>query len=379
MARKKSAKDLPELEQLERIASLNKNEQIQLIRDLERSQATERAKRRDAERRFRQSETELRSTEASLTRMLDLEGAATYRKYAKAAKRKGKSQATAIVCANDWHVEQTIDSATVGGVNEFNLDIADKRISRLWEKAAYLIEFARKISNIDEVIVWAGGDLINGIIHEEFQQTNSIGVTQACDYVRDHLVSGIRYLAEKTKCSHLRFLANFGNHGRVHPHKRTHTAHSNSFEVGIYSNVIALIKADRDLAKMFSHEVAKGPILKADIQGWACRFNHGDNLKFHGGQAGITGPVNKAIANWNQVYDYAELDVIGHFHQFLTTPNFVACGCLCGYDPYAASINAKWQLPSQTLIVVDREYGKVITEPIFCEERPDAHHKRQSS
>jgi len=379
MARKKSAMSLPELEQLERIAALGEDEQIQLIRDLERSQATERAKRRAVERRFRQSETELRATEAALTRVLDLEGTETYRKYATASKKSGKSQATAIVCANDWHVEETIDPASVGGVNEFNLDIADRRIARLWKKAAYLIEFARKISDVDEVIVWAGGDLINGLIHEEFQQSNSMGMNDVLDYVRDHLVSGIKKLAHDTKCSHLRFLGSYGNHGRMQPHKRIHTARQNSFEVSIYSNVIALITADRELAGMFSYEVADGPLLIADIQGWRCRFNHGDNLKFYGGLAGITGPVNKAVAAWNQVYGYAELDVIGHFHQFLTTPNFVACGCLCGYDPYAASINAKWQLPSQTLIVVDRAYGKVMTEQIFCEERPDAHHQRSAT
>ncbi len=379
MAKKKSAKDLPELEQLERLAILSKNEQIQLIRNLERSQATERAKRRDAERRFRQAETELRSAEASLARMFDLDDTETYRKYGKAAKRKGKSQATAIVCVNDWHVEQTVDPATVGYVNEFNLQIADRRIARTWEKAAYLIEFARRISNIDEVIVWAGGDLINGIIHEEFQQTNSMGITESIRYVRDHLVSGIKHLMEQTKCSHLHFLGSYGNHGRMHPKKRIHTAATNSFEVVIYDSVRAVIKVDRVLAKKVSFEIAKGPMLEADIQGWHCRFNHGDNLTFHGGQAGLTGPANKAIANWNQAHDYAELDVIGHFHQFLATPNFVACGCLIGYDPYAASINAKRQVPSQTLIIMDREYGQVMATRIFCEERTDARNQRNAS
>jgi len=361
-----------ELEELERIAELSADERVQHVRRLERDNAKERAARHQSERKYRQSEVELAATEADLARLLYLKENAMQRQYG--AKHRCKAgQATAIVCVNDWHTEQTIDPDTVGGVNEFNLQIADKRIARTWERAAYMIDFARKISNIDEVVVWAGGDLINGMIHEELQQANALGPGDATLHVQDHLVSGIRFLMKETKCAHLRFLANYGNHGRTTQRRRIHTAASHSWEYVIYVNAAQILSQDPSFRGKFSYHVERGEMLKTQIQGYNCRFNHGHNLRYYGGVGGIMVPVNKAIAAWNRSHGFAELDVIGHFHQFHSTPNFVACGCLCGFDPYAESIRASWELPSQTLIVMDREYGKVMAERIFCEERVDAH------
>lgn len=373
MAKKKPAEALRELEQLERLASLSSDEQLSQLRDHERKLTRERAARREAERRYRQAESELATVEAHLEHMLEVQDEHTLLKYGKAKKRRGSSQATAIVCVNDWHTELTVDPATIGGVNEFNLDIAERRIARTWERAAYLIEFARKISKIDDVVLWAGGDLINGMIHEEFQQTNSLGPTDAISFVRDQLVSGIHYLIQETKCSHLRFLANYGNHGRANPQKRVHTAASHSWEYGAYDTVVKLVKTDTACSKKFSYQLTRGDMLKTTIQGWPVRFNHGDGLRYGGGIGGIMIPVNKAVAAWNQTHGHGELDVIGHFHQFLTTPNLVMCGSLIGYDAYAQSIRARSELPSQTLIVVDQEYGKVMALQIFCEDRTDDH------
>jgi hypothetical protein len=374
MAKRKLAEGLRELDQLERLAKLSEDERLQYTRDLERNVARERAAKRELQRQLKQSEKELAATEMSLDRALHLQDTATLRNYEKAKKRRrGSSQATAIVCVNDWHTEQTVDPATVGGVNEFNLEIANRRIERTWDRALYLIDFARKISNIDEICLWAGGDLINGMIHEELQQTNALGPADAVGHVRDRVLVGIQRLMKETKCGHFRFLANYGNHGRANPQKRIHTAASHSWEYEMYVTIAQVIQADRVLARRFSHQITRGEMLKTEIQGFNCRFNHGDTVRYGGGVGGIMVPVNKAVAAWNKSHGQAELDVIGHFHQFVTTPNFVACGCLIGFDPYAQSIRATAEPPSQTLIVMDQEYGKVMTLQIFCEERTDAH------
>jgi len=371
MAKKKPEDALRELADLERLAVLSDDEQLQQIRRLERDFTKERAKRREAEKKYKHSEKELIVTASNLERMLYAQDNASIRKYESVKKRRTKSKATAIICVNDWHTESTIDPDTIGGVNEFNLEIADRRIKRTWEKSAYLIDFARKIVPIDEVAVWAGGDLINGMIHEELQQSNGLGPGDAILHVQDHLVSGIKYLMKETKCAHLQLLANYGNHGRVNPNKRIQTACTHSWEYTMYCNAARIMESDRSLGKKFSHSIERGATLKQDIQGHRCRFHHGDQLRYSGGVGGLMTPVNKAVAAWNHTHGVAELDVIGHFHQFITTPSFVACGCLCGYDAYAASIRCKAELPSQTMIVMDQDYGKIMTLQIFCEDRTD--------
>jgi hypothetical protein len=103
-----------------------------------------------------------------------------------------------------------------------------------------------------------------------------------------------------------------------------------------------------------------------DIQGHNVRFHHGDAIRYGGGVGGVTVPLRKKIAQWNK-RRRADLDVLGHFHQFIDAWDYVVCGCLVGYDAYALEIGAEFQRPTQTFIVIDRDFGKVLTVPIFCE------------
>jgi len=371
MAKKTAGDGLSELEHLERLAKLTESDRLQYTRDLERSISRERQAKREALRQVKTYEKELSASEAALGRMLHLQESTALRKYEKAARRgKSSSKATAVVCISDWYTEQTIDPHTVAGVNEFNLEIADRRIARTWDRACYLIDFARNISNIDEVCLWAGGDLINGMIHEELQQTSSLGPADAIEHVRAHILAGVRLLMKETKCKHFRFLANYGNHGRAPMKKRIATAASHSWEFGLYTTVAQIIQSDRTLAKRFSAQIARGELLETQIQGYNCRFTHGDTVRYHGGVGGIATPIAKAVAAWDASHGRADLTVLGHYHQFWNAPHFVANGCLCGFDPYAQSIRAKSDHPSQTLIVMDQEYGRVLATQIFCEEHP---------
>jgi len=368
MAKKKQAEALRELDTIKQAADLSADDQLRYIRDIECKLTQARASKRATTRKLAQAEADLVQTEDKLEAMLHLNSKAASRKYTAPKKRRGRGQATAIVCVNDWHAEQTVESSLVGGINEFNRQIADTRITRVWDQSLFLIDFARKICNIDEIVLWAGGDLMNGMIHEEFQQTNWAGPTDAAVYVQNHLITGIDTLLRGSGCKNLRFMANHGNHGRSTEKKRPHTQHAHSWERLIYSNVASYYDSNKKVRAY----IEPGPVLHTEIQGHICRFSHGDTIKYMGGQAGIMGPASKAIQAWNQQHGVAELTVIGHFHQFLTTTNFVACGCLIGFDPYAQYIRAKAEAPTQTLIIMDREHGKTLTFQIFCESKPNA-------
>src|SRR5271157_3321203 len=54
------------------------------------------------------------------------------------------SESVAVIVASDWHIEEQIIRAQVSGLNEFNLEICDKRVTRFWQGAMRLIEIMNR-------------------------------------------------------------------------------------------------------------------------------------------------------------------------------------------------------------------------------------------
>jgi len=61
---------------------------------------------------------------------------------------------------SDLHVEERVDPAQVNGLNEYNLDIADRCIGRMAEAYEWLLHDARY--DCREGVVWIGGDTFSG-------------------------------------------------------------------------------------------------------------------------------------------------------------------------------------------------------------------------
>lgn len=271
-------------------------------------------------------------------------------------KRSTKGGCTAIICANDWHLEKQIKPSTVSGLNEFNLDIARRRIDRLWEKAVYLTEFFRNIADVDETILWCGGDMINNYLHDEDVEGNFCGPAEAIGLVEDHIATGIDHIVPD------RVICNYGNHGRSTRRNRPATGWKTSWEYIAYEH----LRKTYDIP----FQIAQGYLSYTDVQGYKVRFHHGENVKYYGGVGGLTIPMNKAVQQWDKSRR-ADLTINGHFHQYLDYWSWVSCGCLCGFDAYAQSIKAEFQEPTQTIIFVDKTRGKVLSCPIFVEKPGD--------
>ena len=274
-------------------------------------------------------------------------------------RKSHKGQATAIVCLNDWHCEERVDSDTCNGLNHFNLDIAEKRVAKTVERSLHLIEFMRGLSNIQDMVVWLGGDLINGYIHEELQEGNFLGPTEAILFVQELVSAALKSFDKHAGMKHIHVVTSMGNHGRSTQRRRISTGYKTSWEWMAYNN----------LSKQFPNltwQVEKGYHSIVDVQGHAVRFHHGDAIQFQGGVGGVHIPLRKKIAQWNKS-KRAALDILGHFHQYADDYYYVLAGCLVGYNAYANFIGAEPQSPTQTLVVMDRSVGKVACLPIFCD------------
>jgi hypothetical protein len=276
---------------------------------------------------------------------------------------KPSGQATAVIVLSDWHVEETVDPSTINGLNEFNLEIAEQRIKKVFENAVMLIEGARHTSCIKDLVVAVLGDMITGYIHEELQETNSLSPTEASLFVQDHLVGGLEFLKKHSGCRSITVPAVSGNHGRTTKKNRSgSTEYRNSYEWLLYKQMERFYRSDPKI----KWKVENGKHNWLDIQGHDVRFSHGHAFQYNGGVGGAFVPIRRKIGKWNETRK-ADWDAFGHLHTHIKDESWCMNNCLIGYGAYALDIGAKCTRPSQTLIVFDQKSEPpVLVQEIFC-------------
>lgn len=277
---------------------------------------------------------------------------------------KPSGEATAILVLSDWHVEETVDPATVNYLNEFNLDIAAARIKRTFEKAVTLIEAERQMSNIRDLVVAILGDIITGYIHDELVETNSLSPTEACIFAEDHITGGLNYLKKESGCKSIIVPTALGNHGRTTPKMRISSAHANSYEWYMYKHLERCYRND----PIIKWKVENSYHNWLPVQGKDMRFHHGTPIKYKGGINGASVPILRKISQWNMA-KYAWWDVFGHLHIYQPGEHYLANPSLIGYSALSEIFGGFWP-PMQSLMIVDRSRSiPVSVKPIFCEEK----------
>lgn len=258
--------------------------------------------------------------------------------------------ATAVLMCSDWHIEETVDPKTVNGLNEYNPTIARARIARMAEAFCWLVRDKR--FSIRDAILWLGGDLITGYIHEELMESNFMSPVQAVLWVQDEIEKMIRTILRDTDLERIVIPCNYGNHGRTGLKTRIQTGAANSFEWMLYHN-LANRFADE---KRVQFNIADGEHLYVNIHDKVARFQHGDAVRYHGGVGGLTIPLRKAIAQW-QTVRRADMDHFGHWHTYTDVPGFAVNGSMIGFNAFALHIKAAFEPPAQAFYLWDRKRG----------------------
>lgn len=269
------------------------------------------------------------------------------------------NEATAFAIGGDWHAEETVDPKTVNGLNEFSLDIADKRITKFFQGIVRLTEINRSGTRIDNLVLSLLGDLMTGEIHEELEEANGLSATQTILWLRKRIVGGLRYLLKNGGFKKITVTCNYGNHGRNTKKTRHATGASHSYEWMLYQVL-------KDDVPEVEWVIADGYFVFIEVYGRVFRIHHGDNIQYGGGVGGLTIPAEKAIAQWNKsrpVY----CDIFGHHHTAMQNPRWICNGSLIGYGPYSLAIKAGFEAPQQTYFLVDSKRGRTGTWPIFLE------------
>lgn len=271
----------------------------------------------------------------------------------------GTSEATAVMVASDWHIEEKVDPNVVSGLNEYNLDVAQKRTTKFFKSGLRLVRLLQQDVRIDNLVLALLGDFISGDIHEEVAEVCQLPPTEAIILAQNTIISGIDFLLNNSNVT-LTVPCHSGNHGRTTRTTRFATENGHSLEYLLFC-LIASHYRHEPRVKM---QIATGMHSYLDIYGKTLRFHHGHAVKYNGGVGGIYIPVNKAIAQWDKGRR-ADLDVFGHFHQHIPAPKFVCNGSLIGYNSFALSIKADYEPPQQSLFLMDKKRGRTCSWPIL--------------
>jgi len=274
-------------------------------------------------------------------------------------------QATAIVMASDWHVGERVDAHTINWLNEYNPDIAQARAQRFFANTLRLVRSARRDVTIEHLVLWMGGDLITGYIHDELEESNYMSPIEESIFAKSLFLGGLKLWKESGGFKRITVVTSFGNHGRTTMKRRISTGYKNSFEWMLYRDMASIYKDD----EVVRFQVENGYFNYLNVYGRELRFHHGDNIKYGGGVGGLTIPLVKYIQRSNSQRK-AAADFIGHYHQrmpFNPVHAFSVNSSLIGFNAYAQSIGASPEPPTQNFQLLDEKRGFTVAAPILVE------------
>lgn len=285
----------------------------------------------------------------------------------KREKTSGVREMTAVVLASDWHVEEPVVAANVAYRNEYNLVIAKQRIERFFAGIIWNIEHQRASGRIAirDLILWLGGDLITGYIHEELVESNALSPTKTCLWLLPLLRDGIVTLLEVLQLDHIEIPCSNGNHGRTTPKTRIATGAANSFEWLLYNTLAREFAAMGE--KRVHFEITESPHQYVQAYDFTLHFHHGDSLKYMGGVGGLAIPLLKAVPAWDSI-KYAHFHHVGHFHQLSDFGRAMVNGSLIGFGAYSQWIKAAYEPPQQMMYFLDKQRGKCLSTPLWVGE-----------
>ena len=270
--------------------------------------------------------------------------------------KSGTSEATAVMCASDWHVEENV-GGEVSGLNTFNLEIARYRATRFFQKGLRLTNLLAQDIKIPTIVLPLLGDFITNDIHDTDQ--NEVTPIFALIEAQNMIISGIEFLLSESNYN-LVIPCHSGNHARTTQKTQFASENGHSLEYLMYLHLASYFRDDPRVKFV----IPEGMHSYVQIYDQTIRFHHGHAVKYGGGVGGIYIPVNKAIAQWNKGR-HADLDVFGHFHQMRDGGNFICNGSLIGYNAFALSIKADYEVPKQALFLIDKKRGRTCTWPIL--------------
>ena len=263
---------------------------------------------------------------------------------------------------SDVHIEQTVEKESVLGNNEYNIEIAKKRVRNYFNNLVLCINDDR----VETVIFACLGDIINGLIHDEYLMSNGLMPMDAVQLGQSLIYSGLRFILENTKVKKLLFIGVVGNHSRTTKKIWTSGAYKMSYEYLMYKNIQTLCETEGLPIEFVIPNADKAVIDMED--GNRFLFEHGDAVRSTGqGVCGIYPALGRYRLKIKETIRQTKL-FIGHYHQCCTMTGVTVNGSVVGQDNFALRNGFAPERPAQMYEVYDSSIGLLNTRQIYCDQ-----------
>ena len=282
-------------------------------------------------------------------------------------KKKHSGPGVPTLFLSDLHWGEKVHPTQIGGVNEYNTQIAHERLRTCVDRAMHLLHILDNDNRYPGIVVILGGDMVSGDIHEELAESNEMHTLPTVLDMEAQIAAAISLLADAY--GHVFLPCVTGNHGRNTKKIRAKDRHHTSFDWLLYKLLEKRFQSDNRITFL----IPDGPDAYYKVHNTAYLLTHGDQFRGGDGMIGALGPIirgdhKKRSRNGQIDKDYDVL-LCGHWHQYIHLTRLIVNGSLKGYDEYAYSSNFGFEPPQQALWVTHPKYGITFRMPVYVDSQ----------
>lgn len=269
----------------------------------------------------------------------------------------------AVALFSDAHIEETVNANSVLGLNEYNPEIAKKRIMNYFKNLANCLNK----DDVNDLIFASLGDTISGYIHDELSQCNALTPLEAVFLAQSLIYSGLEFLCENTHLHSIKFIGIVGNHSRTTKKIQHANGYKMSYEWLMYQNLKRECEI-RNLPIEFYLPESEMAVIDTREDKRRFIFIHGFQIKSSGSGTvcGIYPALNRLSMKWDKTFHQDKI-YLGHFHTCVSIPNAVVNGSIIGYNTFAMTNGFTFEKPAQQYEVYDTKIGLVLSRQIYCD------------
>lgn len=266
---------------------------------------------------------------------------------------------------SDLHWGEMVRREQVGGVNAYNLAIAQRRLKQVIDTTIGLARILSPEMKYPGIVVPLGGDMVSGNIHDELAATNELNTMPTLLDLYKQLRPALTLLADTFGNVFVPCVS--GNHDR--DTKKTWAKDRNHTSFGwLLYQFLAAHFADDKRVTFYIPDNSDALYRIYDVR---YLLTHGDQFRGGDGIIGPLGPITrgaqKKLARNQAVAQDFDVMEFGHFHTRMLSARLRGNGSLKGYDEYAASSNFGFERPSQNFWITHPDHGITFDAPIYCD------------
>lgn len=266
---------------------------------------------------------------------------------------------------SDFHWGEQVRREQVGGVNAFNIAIAQRRLRAVIETTISLAKILSPNMDYPGIVIPLAGDMVSGNIHDELAATNELNTMPTLLDLYKNLVPAIALMADIFGNVFLPCVS--GNHDRDTKKTWAKDRNHTSFGWLLYQFLAAHFASDKRIV-FYIPDNSDALYRIYDLR---YLTTHGDQFRGGDGIIGPLGPITrgaqKKLARNQAVQQDFDVMEFGHFHTRLMSNRLRGNSSLKGYDEYAAASNFGFERPSQNFWITHPDHGITFDAPIYCD------------